>query len=212
MMAEEHGAQQLWRSTLFNYLEFITLFLEITQGSRKGITQFFDGLERIVEGDDGTVTGIEHHIAQHVEGIEQVGIVTRDEIPHDNLVFASEHIVCSYPHPAVRRTEEVGMYQLVRLLHIIIIGNDVMPERPHVVIRVVAHLMSFVNYALIEFRMSLYILTHHEESGFGSILLEGVEDERRGFRYRTVIEGEIYRMLLWIYSPECLGVYPPKPF
>jgi hypothetical protein len=109
----------------------------------------------------------------------------------------------------VRRTEEVGVDYLVGLLYIIIIGNNIVAQRTYMVIGMVAHLMALIEYAAIEVGMAHHVFAHHEEGGLGTILLEGIEDERCGLRYGPIVEGEIYRVLLWIDAPECLGVYPP---
>ena len=196
----------------FYHFKFIALLLKVTERCRECIAQFLDRLQRVVEGDDRTIASIEHHIAEHIEGIEQVGIVTCHEVPHHNLVLAPKHFVCPQPHPSVRRTEEMRVDEFIGLLHIIIICDDIMLQAAQMVVCMIAHLMALVDDALIEFGIALDILSHEEEGSLGVKLLERIEDEGCRFRYGTIIEGEIYRMLLWIDSPECFGVYPPKPF
>jgi len=211
-MNREHSSYVGGCLALFYHLKLIALLLEIAEGSWEGVAQFLDGLEGVMKGDDGTITGVEHHVAQNVEGVEQVGIVTSDEVPHHYLILATQHIVGSEPHPSVRRTEEVGVDEFVGFLHIIIICNDVVAQGTHVVVGVVAHLMPLLHYATVEVGITLHILAHHEEGCLDAKLPEGVENEGRGLRYGTIVKGEIYRMFLWIDAPESLGVYPPEPF
>ena len=176
---------------LFYDLKLIALLLEIAEGGWEGVAQFLDGLEGVMEGDDGTVAGVEHHVAQNVEGVEQVGIVTRDEVPHHYLILATKHVVGSEPHPSVRRTEEVGVDEFVGFLHIIIICNDVVAQGTHVVVGVVAHLMPFLHYATVEVGITLHILAHHEEGCLDTEFAQGVEDKGGCLGNWTVIEGQI---------------------
>ena len=57
-------------SALWNEFEFVTLLFQVAQSGWKGVVELLYALEGVVEGDDGTVPGVQYHIAQDVVGIE----------------------------------------------------------------------------------------------------------------------------------------------
>ena len=83
------------------------MFLEVADGCGEGVLELLDALQGIVEGDDGAVAAVVHHIPEDVEGIEVAGVVARHEVPHhDGVTLLHEQMVCAEPHPAVRWTEQ----------------------------------------------------------------------------------------------------------
>ena len=66
---------------------------------------------------------------------------------------------------------------------------------------VVAHAVAAPFHLLKQFGVARHIITHHEESGLYSIVVEGVEHPRGHFRYGAVIEGEEYHLLPMFLKP-----------
>ena len=98
----------------------------------------------------------------------------------------------------------------IGLFHIVTVFLDGVGEAHDVVVGVVAHLMTFSDDALIEFRVLTDIVAHHEERGLGSERLQRVEDERRSLRDGTVVEGQIYCLLVTVHSPIGFRIEPAE--
>ena len=69
-------------------LEGIALLLEPVERLRQGGTELVDGLQGVVEGDDAAIAGIVLDVGEHVVGRQPSGVVARNEVPHDDAVFA----------------------------------------------------------------------------------------------------------------------------
>ena len=109
------------------------------------------------------------------------------------------------------RTEEVSVYQFVSLVGVDDVSGGPVPETTDVIHRVVAHLMPLAHYSLEEFGVLSYIVAHHEERSLCPVFLECLKDERCGFGYRTVVEGQIYCLLVLVHSPYRFRIKPSKP-
>lgn len=91
------------------HLEGIPLRLEPLDGTRKGIEELVLALEGVVEGDDAARTGVAAYVEQHVATVEAGRVVAGNEVPHDDAVTLAHHDVLVPLHPAMGRTEEVGL-------------------------------------------------------------------------------------------------------
>ena len=151
-----------------------------------------------MEGDDGAVAAVVYHIPEDIEGIEIAGVVTRHEIPHhDGVTLLHEQMVCAEPHPSMRRTEQrhvgdgertvlrphstdvgSGLHHGIRRLDVGEIGPDVVFQRTHVVVGMVADAVSLADDATEQVRIALHILTDNEEGGLHAMFLEGIKNKR----------------------------------
>lgn len=165
--------------------------LEPLDAKGQGGAQLVDGLDGVVEGDDAAGTGVAADVVEDVVGGEPLRVVTGDDIPHHDLVLAAKEGVLGNAHPAVWRTEEVGVYVGVGLLDVVAVLVERMAYASDVVVGVVAYLVPLVNDALEQVRVLAHVVAHHEEGGVDAVLAEHVEDEGRGLRDWTVVEGQI---------------------
>ena len=165
-----------------------------------------------MEGDDAAISDISLHIVHHILGSEPFGVVTCHQVPHDDLVGAVQPPVLARAHPSMRRTEEMGVNQLVRLVGVQDVRDDTVLEGSDVVEGMVAHLVPFGNDLIIEVMVAQYVLAHHEEGRLDVVLPQCLQDEWSRFWDRTIIKGEIDGMLLRIHSPDGLRIKPSEPF
>lgn len=163
---------------LWNEFEFVAFLLKISQGSWKSIIELLDTLQRVMEGDDRTVSCEQHDVAQNIVGIEVPGIVSRYEVPHHDSVLASESPICMKGHPAAWRTEEMAMDECVCLLDVLTIATDRMGQRTPMVERMVAHLVTLVYYSFVEFRVFTDVVADNKEGGLYVELLERIKYKR----------------------------------
>ena len=172
--------------------------------------QLVDALKRIVKGNDRPVAGISLDIVEHVLGCYPLGIVAGDDIPHDDAILAVYPPIDRGPHPAVGRSEEMGVDELVGLDDIEGIGNAHVLERTQVVEGMVAHLVALLNDAVVQVMVSQHVLAHHKEGGAHSELPQRVENKGCGLRERAVVEREIDGLLVRVHSPHGFRVKPAQ--
>ena len=110
------------------------------------------------------------------------------------------------------RAKQVGVEKHVGFVGVDEICGCPMLEGPQMVVGVVAHLVTFVDDLLKQFRIAVDILTHHEECGFCVELFKCLEQERSGFGDGTVVERQIDCSNRRIHPPNRLWVYPSQPF
>ena len=165
-----------------------------------------------MEGYDWTVAGICLDIVDYILGCKEPWIVARHDIPHHNFVFALEPDISCWSHPPVWRTEILWVNQVICLVGVLHIRLQGMANATHVIVCVISNLMSLCLYAFIEMRVLADIVTYHEESCLYPILCQSVKDKGGGFWNRSVVKGEINRMLPWIHSPKCFGIDPTEPY
>ena len=154
--------------------------------------QLVDGLEGVVEGDDGAVAGVAADVVEDVVGAEPLGVVAGDDVPHDDLVLAAEEGVLGYTHPSVGRSEESCLDIGVGLLDVVAVLMERVADAADVVVGVVAYLVSLVDDAFIEFGVLADVVADHEEGGVDVVFAEHVEDEGGGLGDWTVVEGQVY--------------------
>ena len=112
--------------------------LQPFDGAREGIEDFVVTLDGVVEGDDAAWAGQVADIAQDIAAIEAGGIVARDEIPHNDAVIALHPEILRPRHPAVGRTEEVGVEIFVGLLGVLLVSQETMAQPAYMIEGVVA--------------------------------------------------------------------------
>ena len=193
-------------------LEGIALVAQPLDRGGEGGVELVDGFQRVVEGNDGAITRVPLYIINHIFGRHPLRVVAGDEIPHHNLVFPAEPGVLRQTHPTVWRTYIVAVDVGVGLLHVVAVFLDGVGETDHVVVGVVAHLVAFIDDALVELRMFAHVVAHHEERGLDAERLEGVEDEGRSLGNGTVVEGQIDGLLVTIHSPIGFRIKPPQVY
>ena len=164
-----------------------------------------------MEGDDATVACIALHVIDDVVCRNPLGVVACHQVPHHNFEVFPEPVVLTPAHHSVGRTEEVGVDKLVGLEGVDDVGYRPVLEGSQVVIGVVAYLVTFGLDALIELRVFIDIIAHHEESGFNVKLPEGVENKRCGLGNGAVVEGQIDGLHRRIHSPHCFRKNPAQP-
>ena len=92
------------------------------------------------------------------------------------------------PHPSVRRTEQVCVYEFVGIVDVNVVCNCPMLQRAKVMIGVVANLMTFGNNLLEEVGILVDIVAYHEECCLDIVFSKCVKNKRRALWNRTVIE------------------------
>ena len=75
-----------------------------------------------MEGDDGAVAGVAHHVGKHLRTAQLLAVVAGHEVPHHNLVGSFQREILVGEHMAVGRAEQE---RVENLLHIAI---DVPPS------------------------------------------------------------------------------------
>ena len=122
-----------------------------------------------MEGDDRAVTGVFLHVVHHLFGRQPLGIVAGDDIPHHHLELPAEPGILAQAHPTMGRTHQSTVDIGVGLLHIITVFLDGMSQAADVVMGVVAHTMSFVQYLLEQLGILPDIVAYTEEGGLNKI-------------------------------------------
>ena len=124
----------------------------------------------------------------------------------------AQHSVLHNLHPAVRRAEEVGLENLIRLHYI----GQVVPAPPaqpaYVIIGMIAYAVSSGLHLSQQMGILLCIVAHHKEGGLGTEALQCVEYERSGFGNGAVIKGKIDGLFPLVHPPKGVGVYPSEEY
>ena len=107
--------------------------------------------------------------------------------------------------------EKVGVDVCIGFICVVTICFDGVLETADVVECVVAHPMAVLDYLTILFRILPYVVANHEERSLDVVFLECLQNERGRFGYRTIIEGQIHRMILFVHSPCGTRVEPSEP-
>ena len=201
--------------------EPILLLLQEVNASRQGILQVavVPGLQGVVEGDDGAVAGITHHIGQDLGRAEFLGVVARHEVPHDDAVILAQHHILSPRHVPVGRAEKEreqgflhqsiicpllagGQHKFVRPFHVVQVGVGGVFEAPQVIVGVVANAVAAFHDFLEDVRMLADIVAHQEEGGLDAVLVQQIQYPRRHLGDGTVIEGQVDFLLHGVHPPE----------
>ena len=74
----------LWES-----FENVALVFEPLERIRKGCAKFVNRLQRVVEGDNGTIARVPLYIISDIFCRQPFGIVAGDKIPHHDLELAA---------------------------------------------------------------------------------------------------------------------------
>lgn len=127
-----------------------------------------------MKGDDGTVASIALYVVQNVLCGHPFGVVAGNKVPHYDLITPLQPPIFAEPHHAVRRSEEVTMYQFVGFLGIDNVGNRPMLKRSKVIERVISYLMTGLYDTVIQVMIPEYVLSDHEEGGFDAELVERI--------------------------------------
>ena len=165
-----------------------------------------------MEGDDRAIARVPLYIIKHIFGRHPLRVVTRDEVPHHDLVLPAEPGVLRQTHPAVGRTYIVAVDVGIGFLNVVAVFLDGVSEPDHVVMSVVAYLVTFIDDALIELGMLAHVVTHHEECGLDTERFESIEDEGGSLGNGTVVEGQIDSLLVTIHSPIGFRIKPPQVY
>ena len=198
-----------WLS-LFEHLEFIALLFEPEDAEWQCGFQLVDGLERVVESDDGAVADVAANVVEDIVGGHPLGVVARDDIPHDDFVAAAKECILWYAHPAVGWPEEVATDVSIGFFDVVAVFVQGMAEAADVVVCVVSDLMTIIDDLLIEFGVFTDVVADHEEGGVYAMLLEDLQDEWCGLGDWAVVEGEVDCTFATVHSPECLWVEPAE--
>ena len=133
-------------------------------------------------------------------------IIACYHVPHNNFIVEPQPHHLRKPHVTVRRAKQIALYQLCGFLYI---GHIILcPESDtlNMVEGVVAHFMSPVKHHLVDFRVLAYIVANTKEGGLYTIFVESIQNPRGNLGNWSVVEGEIYTLLLGGNSPD----YPWK--
>ena len=126
----------------------------------------------------------------------------RYDIPHyDFNADVPQDAILYHPDPAMWRSEEVGVEDVVGLLDVGKISPGTMAKARDVVEGVIAYLMASYSYFVEQMRVLDSIVAHHEESCLCSETVEGVEDEGCRLGNGAVVEGEVDSLPVWLYPP-----------
>ena len=164
-----------------------------------------------MESNDATITGIAFDILQHILCIQAFAIVTRYEVPHDDLI--TEHAygaILHGTHPSVRRTEEVGLQYAMRLVAIVEILPTAPTQSSNMVVGMIPNGMTTPTHLLKQFGITMGIVAHHEECCLCPELVEDIENIRRSLRDGTVVESQIDHPLIRIHPPYGMGINPSQ--
>ena len=187
---------------LFNNAELISFLFQPSEYLGQGVLELVDAFERVVEGDDAAVSGVAFHVVHHVLGCEQTAVIARYDIPHhDFYADVSQDAILYHPNPAVRRSEEVGVEDVVGLLDVGKVSPGTMAKARDVVEGVIAYLMASHSHFVEQMRVLDGIVAHHEEGCLCSEAVEGVEDEGCCLGNGAVVEGEVDSLPVWLYPP-----------
>ena len=66
-----------------------------------------------MEGDDGAVAREAFDVFEDIVSAEMGGVVSGDEVPHDDGVVSADAYVLLIAHPSSGRAEEIGVYVFV---------------------------------------------------------------------------------------------------
>ena len=215
-------------------LKLIPLLLQELNRPGQGILEVpvVPRLEGVVEGDDGAVAGVAHHVGQHLGRAQLLGVVARHEVPHHNAVRAFQMEVLVEEHVPVGRTEQQGIHGALQrtvgqgvlvgdkrsrcahdlehralcLAGILQIGLCRVLKAPDVVEGVVAHAVSLLHYHPEDIGILADVVAHHEERGLDAVPCQQVEHPG-GYRGDgPVVEGEVDGVLFGLYPPQGRGV------
>ena len=196
---------------VWEQFELVALVFKPLQRFRQGCPELVDALERVVEGDDGTVAGITLHVVYHIISRQPFGVISGDEVPHHYTVVLFHPPVDGMAQPAVWRAEVRALEQRIGFGDIDGVGQRPVSERTQVMIGVIARFVTSAEHLFVQFRIFPHIVGNHEEHGLGSESVENVEDKRGGFGYRPVVECEVDRMVLSVHAPQGVWIEEAKP-
>ena len=197
---------QIVQALSVEHLEFVALCFEPFDGAGQGVAQLLMTFHRVVEGDDAAGTCVALDVAQYVVAVESFGIVAGHEIPHHDLVVVVQLVVLPPSHPAVRRSEQIGVQVLVGLLDILQILRSGMAKSAQVMKGVITQAVSVCHDLLEYVGMLADIVAHHEECRLDFIFPKHLKHPRRHLGDGAVIKGQIDGTLLGIDTPECLRI------
>ena len=86
-----------------------------------------------------------------------------------------------------------------------------MLEGSQVVVCVIAHLMALFQYLLEQLRVAPYVVADEEEGCLDVKLAQRFQQKRRTLRNGSVVERQVYCMLVGIHSPEGSRIEPSQP-
>ena len=123
--------------------------LHALKHTRQSITHISKRLVAVVETDDAPWLDIFHHTSGALLGRECKRVITREDVPHDNLISLSHGTHLRRCDMGIGRTKQLRMQQACRQIDIF----DIAFERhtPPFLMRVgvVAHLVALIQNALI---------------------------------------------------------------
>lgn len=165
--------------------------------------KFLYTFQGIVEGDDTARTSISLYILQYIVGCKQSAVIACYYIPHNNLyAYMPKNTVLNRPYPSVWRTEQTGMQYLVGFLDIGKIGPGKMANTRHMIVGMIAYLMTALSYLLEKMRIFDGILTDHKEGCLGIKTVQGIEDKGGSLRDRAVIKSQVNGLLVAVHPPQ----------
>ena len=143
---------------------------------------------------------------QHLVGIEFGIVVTCYHIVEYNVIIIFHVTVSPSAQNSVWRTEQAGGEITVTFLYVINIIVVTHAHSANMIESVVAYVMSAFLYHFIDVRMFTHIVTHHKESGLYPVSVQNVKHPGSDFRNRSVIKGEIHRMVFRIFPEDAFRV------
>ena len=172
-----------------------------------------------MEGDDGAVAGIAHHVGQDLGRAELLGVVARHEVPHDNPAMLAQHHVLSPRHMPVGWAEEQGEegllhqgivrsflaggnHEFVGTLHVVQVGVGGVLEASQVVVGMVADAVPALHHLLEHIRMLADVVAHLEEGGLDVMLVQQVQYPWRHLGDGAVVESQVDFLLRGVHPPE----------
>ena len=93
--------------------------------SRQRVFRIAERFGRIVENHDGTAVHIPRHVTQTLLRRYRRAVILTHDTPHHQTVTLRKHLRLPAADTPVRRSEDVGLHQLVGKVHI----RNVLPGR-----------------------------------------------------------------------------------
>lgn len=133
-------------------------------------------------------------MAQALFRVEVDVKIAAQHIPHDDADIGSgllQQFDLAALDAAVRRAKERRVQQSIGLLKVLGISGILRYPAFQVVKRVVTYSMAFSLKAGKYIGVLAHVIANAKKSGFGSILLQGIQHKRRNLGYGAVIKGKV---------------------
>ena len=189
-----------------NYLTLQAKLLGALQNSRQCIAHITERLDAVVKCHNTARLQILHHTSITFTGCNRKCIISRKDIPHNNLVSLAQSSHLRWCYTSIRWTKEFAMKDTIGKIHIL----DILLQwhTPPLLVRicVVTNLVAFVYNSLHKVGIHLGVLTQHEECGLGIIALQRGENPLCNTRGWPIVEGKKNSIMI-VQFPNHIGKY-----